>query len=1179
MKRVLTRKQPTFKRSARQPGPHWRASTGVSRRGFLVSGVGMASIGLPPLLAGCGGSDQDNTTVQPAPPATELRTLFFNLAHEDHAGKTYYLTGGGHRYALTRVSDAPHVLQRERQTNLFLSAVPDDQITHHVENALFAADSVTLAYVGAEIDAQAGTWSMSSVQLLIPTSGAAYAYARARLAMPSGALPPSAKRRFYGFPAAESERDLREERALLDPASHAATIVGCHPDLMSLEPNSAHTVQSNHVERSIDVLLLANKLRQPQYGPALPQQTPGQPNASGWATLQPVPGDGGAPLKNQNGLHKGRIQYQPSTHADLRTLAASAMNGTIPGVKDDASLGADITGLKIGPNDAPAAIPNLALGGALWMRRDGLTRIDRSAGATAAAGAGVGDDNAAMALKQQNPQSGYSVSASSTQGGVATTASLSIVNWYLEFRGLWLQFLDANGKVLPLANIPEYTSGSIVPSHDKSQDTATDMFVSIVGPVFTVLAIPVAPGFLQPSFKVPASASTVRILSSGLSYQGGNTYPDSVLHGAIMTGVFNYGVTALLCAAGGGPFIPALWKAIVIPFAKVLVAELITIIDTSLNPNGNKSLVGQLITPGFWEAQALIVARTLVSSAASGAVRELVAYIAAQLAEGVAEDAIPIAGQIMQAISIVAGVASLAETSAELATTPWTYVDDLVFTHDLSVTILKDSGNPGATPPDPGSATFPATATSYSVTAMFDDGTPYVQTFPLTAPILSTLPPVVFKGVPLGGKVNVSVAFVQKAIVPGQLDILLGKGTTGPIANVAGSAPSFAIEELKFPISANTVYRHTQKITLDASGNHVWAAASAPTANAGNAVCGAAGTLCGFRGISVRQGTGSARGYLGYAWQGQNSDPGRAPSCVGAGVGQLDQVANLNTDSGNGGANAQTGYVNGACGIGVPGVRVAYSLLSDGAANFYLDTTNPDVPTVRQVVLEPAPAFASPLSGQAWGVLNLPSDSLLLHPAGHLVSINNTSHKIETHKIPATAMADADARVQLLAQIKSGKGSRPGLINSPVACAISPDGVILVLEVGNNRIQAFDLGANPVRHFSKQTSPYSLTLSATDPMQGWQYLDLAVEFTGYMYVLAYNQNTFVYRLDLYHPEQADNTPIATTQNINAARVTVDFWRSVYTLNYEVLSLPGGAAAGLTEPSVSLWTPCDTGSTC
>ena len=102
--------------------------------------------------------------------------------------------------------------------------------------------------------------------------------------------------------------------------------------------------------------------------------------------------------------------------------------------------------------------------------------------------------------------------------------------------------------------------------------------------------------------------------------------------------------------------------------------------------------------------------------------------------------------------------------------------------------------------------------------------------------------------------------------------------------------------------------------------------------------------------------------------------------------------------------------------------------------------------------------------------------------------------------------------------------------------------------------------------------PYALQFGATDSAAGQIYLDMAVEFTGYIYVLACNPATALYRLDIYHPDQPDGTPISTTTGVNAARLTVDFWRNVYTLNYEVLQLPGGAAAGLTEPSVSLWVP-------
>jgi hypothetical protein len=110
-----------------------------------------------------------------------------------------------------------------------------------------------------------------------------------------------------------------------------------------------------------------------------------------------------------------------------------------------------------------------------------------------------------------------------------------------------------------------------------------------------------------------------------------------------------------------------------------------------------------------------------------------------------------------------------------------------------------------------------------------------------------------------------------------------------------------------------------------------------------------------------------------------------------------------------------------------------------------------------------------------------------------------------------------------------------------------------------------------VQFFSKQTAPYFLNLDATsDP--DTQYLDLAVEFTGFLYILSYNQTTNEYRMDLYHPGQSGTQPIVTTPNVNAARLTVDFWRNVYTLNYEVLRLPNGMVPSITEPSVSLWTP-------
>ena len=89
--------------------------------------------------------------------------------------------------------------------------------------------------------------------------------------------------------------------------------------------------------------------------------------------------------------------------------------------------------------------------------------------------------------------------------------------------------------------------------------------------------------------------------------------------------------------------------------------------------------------------------------------------------------------------------------------------------------------------------------------------------------------------------------------------------------------------------------------------------------------------------------------------------------------------------------------------------------------------------------------------------------------------------------------------------------------------------------------------------------------------QSVMYLDMAVEYTGFIYVLSYVLETLEYRLDIYTPE---GDFLSRTTGVNAARCTVDFWRNVYTLNYEVLKLPDAdqTVPSITEPSTSLWIP-------
>jgi len=81
------------------------------------------------------------------------------------------------------------------------------------------------------------------------------------------------------------------------------------------------------------------------------------------------------------------------------------------------------------------------------------------------------------------------------------------------------------------------------------------------------------------------------------------------------------------------------------------------------------------------------------------------------------------------------------------------------------------------------------------------------------------------------------------------------------------------------------------------------------------------------------------------------------------------------------------------------------------------------------------------------------------------------------------------------------------------------------------------------------------------------YLDLAVEGRGYMYLLSYvsgGTQPEHYRLDVYTP---DGAFLSRTTGVGVARIAVDLFRNLYTLNYEPV-----AGAPKVEPSLSQWLP-------
>ncbi len=85
-----------------------------------------------------------------------------------------------------------------------------------------------------------------------------------------------------------------------------------------------------------------------------------------------------------------------------------------------------------------------------------------------------------------------------------------------------------------------------------------------------------------------------------------------------------------------------------------------------------------------------------------------------------------------------------------------------------------------------------------------------------------------------------------------------------------------------------------------------------------------------------------------------------------------------------------------------------------------------------------------------------------------------------------------------------------------------------------------------------------------------EYLDIAVENKGYIYVLYFEDqgvNANQYMLDIYQPNGTALFANPLT-GLAAAKMTVDQWRTLWTLNYEIFLGPNNR----TEPSVSGWMP-------
>jgi hypothetical protein len=125
-----------------------------------------------------------------------------------------------------------------------------------------------------------------------------------------------------------------------------------------------------------------------------------------------------------------------------------------------------------------------------------------------------------------------------------------------------------------------------------------------------------------------------------------------------------------------------------------------------------------------------------------------------------------------------------------------------------------------------------------------------------------------------------------------------------------------------------------------------------------------------------------------------------------------------------------------------------------------------------------------------------------------------------------------------------------------------------VNEVTNNlRFDVAKTADNKLK-FTRLSSTMALKNPVSDNVK---FLDVACEMKGFIYVLWHKKHVTSaadYYLDIYNPDGSPLTKEGSNGQPAAARMTVDQWRNMFTLNYEQML----GKDGRPEPTVSVWIP-------
>jgi hypothetical protein len=1065
-------------------------------------------------------------------PLTAVSYVYQADLSDARPGFTYVLRAGEQEVPL-----ALHTTETRaaaRAANPALASLADDELTHFSPAVLMPLDSVRRVHITG-----------------IPRDGDGLPYVHA-VAITCA-------------PAAHPGSILFEQ---INYPSTAQSFLFHHPDLMSSNAGVARLVME-HLSRDTapetydSILALALVMKR--------QGPPTADEKKGWAQLLPFESEDGQTLYQQRpsvrtteAARTAMMRIQITTKNDLRLKDKKWTPQQGFSVVTDSK-----------PSE-PTLVAFLETDGDAVVRAEVTTRVD--------------------GLQT-------TVRAPATSGN-GIRAGLSMRNYYLRYLGAYIQFLDVNGAPM---KTPEWSPDGTAPAPAFALQSDDLRFLGSLASIDTILGIPdfALPGAVDVDITFPAGAVAARIYGLGLG-TGENPYPVQALYGGIRTYFANLAIPTLLLA----------FTAISSPAGELADILKLPAVSRALQTIGatyGVYFVGNSVVEGKvdWRGVSMIGQLLFQKGVLAPALEPVTRYAAKAITKALLEREIPFVGWAATAISVIAGVAQLTQTIVEVATSPWAIGNRL--TTSITSTVRIE--------PDPRKTSFPGSAglpRSYNVRLVYQGSQP-------TMSVTRTLEPESVATVLLVQLTNNLGGFVKF-----QCDFFVGSQIAAsastawlPNDGIRTTDVKLFLFETPILLDEHSVYEHAALLTYQEGAYRWMSPARAPvstmrdlsSANTGNAISD-------LTGLSLSQ----RRHQLGCAWKAAGLG---IADCTGTTDTQLYALQSVDTP----GLPMDDARFS-RCGYSVA-PNVAYDpyparfLMKDGQFLIGEDgrpKVDPDDRDLGLYFVDPAFRNLSDLEGGGYHLRRIPDngtepiptgeaarpsfgrfpllvDALILHPSGRVVAINKEYSTLMVTTLETNGRPDAEVP---LARKSGGPAIdyrtpggtptdrlRPGLLANPIAIASTYDGTVLVLEDAGDapavsRIQAFDGNADPVDAFPGDGGALVPFLELPT---GRHYLDLTVVGNAdlaYIYVLYYdhdgavpeNYNVAVYRTGATVPRST--TPLLTVPGVSAARLAVDLFRTLYTLNWSITTgadgkpagPPGGTTgpAGRTVPSLSQWLP-------